>query len=216
MSKKLFSLLLMIILATTSCFCAFANEGYVVSEKNITVTYNGDNVIFPDAEPLIQDDRTLVPARAIMERAKLEVSFDSASRIVSAKKDGFSITMPIDGTKAMITENGESRTVELDVPARIIADRTYVPVRFIAESLGTKVNWNPNYREVVIIDTAEWKAEIEEKSEFFAMVLNMPVKQPAQSCDTAGSFTFSSSVLNSLVPQSNLKTNFNSPINTNL
>ena len=43
--------------------------------------------------------------------------------------------------------------VELEgygVAPEIINDRTYVPIRFVAEELGAVVNWNEETQEVVI------------------------------------------------------------------
>lgn len=38
----------------------------------------------------------------------------------------------------------------LDVPPKIINGRTMVPVRFIAETMGLKVDWDAANRTVVI------------------------------------------------------------------
>ncbi|MCP1306156.1 copper amine oxidase N-terminal domain-containing protein [Paenibacillus tyrfis] len=38
----------------------------------------------------------------------------------------------------------------LDVPAQLIQDATYVPVRFVAEALGASISWEPSARLVVI------------------------------------------------------------------
>jgi hypothetical protein len=40
--------------------------------------------------------------------------------------------------------------VQLDAPAFIEADRTFLPVRFIAENLGAEVGWNEADRTVTI------------------------------------------------------------------
>ena len=145
-----------------------------ITESPITVTYNGDAVVFPDAKPTVSNGRTLVPARAIMERAHLTVEFDAPAKTVVASKDSLSIKMPLGGTTAEIVRNGESKTVTLDEPARLIQDRTYVPVRFLAESLGIKVNWNPYAKEVVLIDTAEWKQEIANRSHYLNFLFDKP------------------------------------------
>jgi len=50
--------------------------------------------------------------------------------------------------KAEAYINGQA--VALDSPALIQNSRTYMPVRFIAESLGANVKWNDVTRQVVI------------------------------------------------------------------
>ncbi len=172
--KRFFSIVLACLLLV-SCGSVFAEgEMHLISQKPITVTYNGESLPFPDALPQIQNGRTLVPVRAIMERSGLNVGFNTETREVSGTKDGFSVNMTIDNINASVTEGDATKEIVLDEPARIMDDRTYVPVRFIAESMGLKVNWNPYAREVVIIDTEEWRREIAENSKFLDMLLRTP------------------------------------------
>ncbi|MGN1059898.1 MAG: copper amine oxidase N-terminal domain-containing protein, partial [Clostridia bacterium] len=189
MKKKLLSAVLACALLL-SCLGVYADDTmFTVTQKPITVTYNGGAVSFPDALPLIRNDKTLVPVRAIMERAKLAVDFDAATRTVTAQNEELSIRMGIDDVNAAVTAGGKTQNVTLEEPARIIENRTYVPVRFIAESLGTKVNWNPSAREVVIIDTAEWKREITDKSKLMSKLLEMPLAaKEAQAGSMAGTY----------------------------
>lgn len=56
------------------------------------------------------------------------------------------IVLKVDSKVAIV--NGEERI--LDVPPTIIKDRTMLPIRFVAEELGCKVEWNENTREVII------------------------------------------------------------------
>jgi hypothetical protein len=58
------------------------------------------------------------------------------------------ITLTI-GSKSA-TVNGISYT--LDVPATIIENRTYVPLRFIAEQMGCTVNWSNSDRKITVIN----------------------------------------------------------------
>lgn len=174
MKTKILSLLAIFFLLCTSCICFAEEEMITITENPITVTYNGDTVIFPDATPTIVSGRTMVPVRPIMERAHLTVTFDEATRTVTAAKDSFSISMILDNTTAEVVRNGEKKNVTLDEPARLIQGRTFVPVRFLAESLGVKVNWNPYAREVVLIDTTEWKQEITSRSRFLNLLFDKP------------------------------------------
>ncbi|MBQ4518444.1 MAG: copper amine oxidase N-terminal domain-containing protein [Clostridia bacterium] len=174
MKTKFLSMLTVFFLLCTSFVCAAEEEMITITEKPIAVTYNGDAVMFPDATPIIANGRTLVPVRAIMERAHLDVTFDEATRTVTATKDSFSITMTLDNPSAEIIRNDERETVNMDEPACLIQGRTFVPVRFLAESLGVKVNWNPYAREVVLIDTAEWKQEIASRSLYLNLLFDKP------------------------------------------
>ncbi len=184
-------LALFLILLLLPILPAQADEMFTVVSKDITVTYNGEEVLFPDAAPLIQNGKTLVPVRPIMERAKLIVDWNGDTRTVTAKNDDLFITMKIDDKNATVTKGAEMKTYILEEPARIIQNRTYVPIRFLAESLGTKVNWNPNAREVVIIDTEEWKAEIKEESDFLGDFIDLPISpQTPYTQNISGEFRY--------------------------
>lgn len=117
----------------------------LADEQPIKVSINGKLVEF-DVPPTIINGRTLVPVRAIFEQFGLKVDWDNETRTVIGKKDGLEIKLPVDNKKAQ--KNGEE--IELDVPATIINGRTLVPVRFIAESLGAKVDWDGESKTVII------------------------------------------------------------------
>jgi hypothetical protein len=43
--------------------------------------------------------------------------------------------------------------IELDTPAKIVNGRTFVPLRFVGEALGAKVDWDQASLSVVITET---------------------------------------------------------------
>ena len=103
----------------------------------ITVYINGEEVKF-DQNPIIKENRTLVPVRAIFEALGAEVEWNEESRTVTAVKDETVITMKIN--EENMYKNGEK--VVLDAAPEIVNSRTLVPVRAIAESFGNEVSWN--------------------------------------------------------------------------
>lgn len=114
----------------------------------ITVSIDGEEVAF-DQAPVIENDRVLVPVRAIFEAlgASVEWSGDSATAV--AVKDGTSILLTESDTTAYV--NNISRM--LDVPAKKHHDNLFVPVRFIAENLNMQVEWDENANSVHIISS---------------------------------------------------------------
>ena len=96
--------------------------------------------------PVIENERTLVPLRAIFEAMRMKVGWDSETSTITATGKGNSITMQANNPQA--TVNG--KTIFMDVPPKIIDGRTLVPVRFIAESLGATVEWDENSQTVII------------------------------------------------------------------
>lgn len=108
------------------------------------VILNGQSLSF-DVPPVIENDRTLVPLRAIFEALGASVQWDGESQMVTANKAGTEIKLIIGGSAY---KNGTP--VNLDIRAKIISNRTMVPLRFIAESLGCQVSWDDATQTVTI------------------------------------------------------------------
>ncbi len=116
-----------------------------LADGDITVSVNGENVVF-DQAPVIENDRTLVPMRAIFEALGATVEWDGETRTVTSTKDNTTIKLTIDSADMYV---GDS-VVTLDVPAKIISDRTMVPVRAISEAMDCVVEWDGDARAVII------------------------------------------------------------------
>ena len=93
-----------------------------------------------DAAPMIQDNRTFVPFRALAEAFGATVEFDATNNTVTAKLNGTTVVMTI-GSSVM-TVGDEAKT--LDVAPFISGDRTMVPVRAVAEAFGFNVEATSN------------------------------------------------------------------------
>lgn len=97
-----------------------------------------------DTPPVIKNGRTLIPLRAVAEGMDADVTYDAEKHTVTIEKDGKIIELDL--TKGTVLVNGE--TQEIDVPAEIMNNRTMVPLRFIAEQLGLKVQWEQETQTV--------------------------------------------------------------------
>lgn len=113
--------------------------------NDVNYTVNGQ-VKKMDAKPFISNSRTLVPLRFIVEAIGGDVQWDGDSRVVTVNSNGKNIILPINSKK--ITVDG--REIAIDQAAIIKGDRTYVPIRFIAENLGMNVNYINESREIEI------------------------------------------------------------------
>lgn len=117
-----------------------------------SVYYNGEKLNF-DVDPYITDGRTMVPFRAIFEKADATVMWDGDSQTVIAVKDNgeeesTSIVLQI-GTPAAFVND---RMITLDKSAEIVEGRTFVPLRFVMESLGANVEWDNDAYSVIITE----------------------------------------------------------------
>jgi len=112
--------------------------------KNVMMV-NGKSIEL-DAEPFIMNDRTMVPVRAIAESFGAEVKWLDKTQTVEIELEGIFISMQIGNKVAMV---GNKVNI-LDAPPVIRKDRTFVPIRFIAEGFGSKVDWDPiNYTVLI-------------------------------------------------------------------
>jgi len=119
-----------------------------IGSKN---AYVNNQLVALDVAPFIDKGRTFVPFRFIGESLGAEVGFtkNASGRVetVTYRLGSTSIVLYIGKKNA--TVNG--RTVTLDVPPQIIQGRTLVPLRFVTEALGCKVDWDGEKMEILII-----------------------------------------------------------------
>ena len=116
--------------------------------NDIAVKINNEAVIF-DQKPIIENDRTLVPIRAIAEKMLFDVDYEHSTQKITLKNFNTVLTLYVNQnsiSKELIhasqTYIDKTKTISLDVPAKIIEGRTYVPLRAISELFGATVDWD--------------------------------------------------------------------------
>jgi len=95
--------------------------------------------------------RTVVPIRAIVEALGGTIRWNGAERKVTIDFNGTEVELWIDKPQANV--NGTVKWIDSnnhDVKPIIVNSRTMLPLRFVAESLGCKVDWNGNTRTITI------------------------------------------------------------------
>lgn len=104
------------------------------------------NYVESDAAPFIEESRTLVPLRVISENLGLNVDWNSETKEVTIS-NGEEIFVFVIGEKYY--EKSDSQ-IPMDAAPKIVSDRTFVPIRVIAELFNKEVNWDNANRTVVI------------------------------------------------------------------
>jgi len=94
-----------------------------------------------DVPAIIVDDRTLLPVRFVADALGAVTDWNEGDRQVTLRMGTQEVTLLLDV---------DHPAIGLDVPAQIIDDRTYVPLRFISEFFGANVTWNEATRVVGI------------------------------------------------------------------
>lgn len=122
-------------------------QAAAVSPVNVQV--DGQLVHFPDAKPFIDENQRIqVPVRFVSEKLGYSVSWEALG-------DNVKVTIK-NANKVVVLRTGDNRatvngkSVILDTKVRLLEGRTYVPLRFIAESLGSEVQWDPDALKVII------------------------------------------------------------------
>ncbi len=123
----------------------FSNIVNAQQPDSISIIADGSKLLC-DVAPVITNGRTLVPIRTISEHNDADVTWIASTKTAKITTDDISIRLQIDNSEAIL--NGES--VTLEAPATIIQDRTMVPVRFVAEAFGYKVDWDDATRTVLL------------------------------------------------------------------
>ncbi|MCR4399964.1 MAG: fibronectin type III domain-containing protein [Syntrophomonadaceae bacterium] len=114
-------------------------------------TVNGQSRTM-DVAPVISEGRTLLPVRFVAEGIGASVGWSSAERKVTISMNGTTIEMWIGRNLARV--NGGYRLIDSTnasvTPIIVAPGRTMVPLRFVSEGLGCKVDWNASTRQVTV------------------------------------------------------------------
>lgn len=115
------------------------------AKSEILVVVRGESLTL-NMPPVLESGRTLVPMRDIFESLDAYIEWDSNTKAVTATKGGTVIKLKIGDKTAFVNDT----SIALEVPAKIINSKTFVPIRFISESLGAKVEWSDITKTVTI------------------------------------------------------------------
>jgi len=92
-----------------------------------------------DAAPFIADDRAMVPLRVITEALGASVDWDDNTRTVTIIRDGVTLNLVVD----------QPLPGGMGTPV-IVNDRTFVPTRYVSETLGAALRWDEVNRAVYV------------------------------------------------------------------
>ncbi|MGE4353230.1 MAG: copper amine oxidase N-terminal domain-containing protein [Oscillospiraceae bacterium] len=132
-------------------------DAYTLGAGSVTVN---NNIIKFEAPPYIKGGKTIVPVRAITEAMGAEVSWDPETETVTITKDDTTVEMTVGDTTVSV--NGVA--VETTAPD-ISCGKTYIPLRFLAETFGFDVTWDGEDEIIDIDDEADAEEDTGEDAE---------------------------------------------------
>ena len=146
-------------------FCCILAFAVCAIASDITVKVGGTAAVFSDAKPAIVEDRTMVPIRAVADLLSCNTYWDDETREAVVSRDAGNkrtilfISPDLGTAKTEVYSRADafsdfeliySNVTTPDVPAQILSDRVYVPLRFISENLNCTVGWEDKTRTVSI------------------------------------------------------------------
>lgn len=128
----------------------FLKEDMQITHKFIVLdtVYDEDNWYADYPTPIVVQNTTLVPLRYVSEELDAQVKWDGKNKQVTIVDDlsGSVIVLKSGSKQAKVDGN----VVTLTQPAQIKDGSVFVPLRFVAEALGTTVQWNKEDQIIVI------------------------------------------------------------------
>jgi len=97
--------------------------------------------------PVINAGRTMVPIRAIIEAKGGSAGWNASDRRIDLRSHGNHVQMWL-GQRNVQVNNSPN---EMDVMPEIVNGRTLIPLRFVAEFLGSQIEWIGSERMIVIV-----------------------------------------------------------------
>lgn len=144
--------IIIIIIASSSVFAQtmtkyfFDGKDHEYKAEPISLQVGGE-ILDTDMPPIIFEERSVVPARAVFEKLGADISWDAGKAEVGISMKDTKILLKINNKTAVV--NGAKH--EMEIPAKIVNDRTMIPIRFVGETLGMKVGWD-NQKRLIAID----------------------------------------------------------------
>ena len=139
----------------TLCVALTLSQTVLARNKTIVLKLNYPNIVTDGqaapiddngTAPLLINGRTYVPVRAVTEATEGEVSWDAPTKTATLTKDGKELKLKVGSNTAYVDGN----VAAIDAAPVIRNDRMLLPIRFISESFGYRVDWNKYSKTITI------------------------------------------------------------------
>ncbi|MBQ8942206.1 MAG: hypothetical protein IJ062_10260 [Firmicutes bacterium] len=151
MTKKInLWFVLSVLFILSFCMSASAADKEIVlkiDDPVMTVNNSEKEIDGFGTAPIISNGRTLLPIRAVVEEMGGSVEWNAENKQTELKYADTDIVLTTDSKTALL--NGAETAI--DTAPVIINARTFLPIRFIAESFGFSVDWNSESKTITIL-----------------------------------------------------------------
>lgn len=119
----------------------------------LNVELNDSYLDFGETEPISAQNRVMVPYRPLLEAMGASVTAQNGT-LSAAFQNGNTLTLSVGSTTLSYTRDGKAAQLEMDVAPMEQDGTVYIPVSFVAQSMGYTVSWDDYYRVVTVYDWA--------------------------------------------------------------
>ena len=133
-----------------------------LAADTVTVIVDGRRVSFPDAPAFVdKNGRTQIPVRYVGKAMGMLVEWDNTARRATFSMEMDGVIRHVDfyiGSEVFCVRDSPEYMTEsmaMNTAAFIRNNRTYVPVRYLAEAFGATVQWESETRTVRITSGAD-------------------------------------------------------------
>lgn len=137
MLKRLFCMML--------CFVVLMASLPSFAAEQVNIKFNGNSLKL-DAEPRNINGRIILPIAVLQEELGITVEWVSTTKSIIITQQDTTIYLKKGQASALV--NGTE--VKLECKPEIFEGKAFVPLRFISENLGAKVEWNSKTKTVNI------------------------------------------------------------------
>lgn len=130
-------------------------QDHYYNAEEVFVSIDGKKLTDLPMPPIILKGYSLVPAREVFEGLGAKVVWQKEVEQVFVTYGSNKVVIPIGATKAYV--NGEAHTMQTE--AKIINNKTMIPLRFVSTALGFDIDWNKDTRIANIITGKSSPAE---------------------------------------------------------
>lgn len=123
----------------------FIKQITISSERPASISLDGTVLTEPDAQPVIRNNITYLPVRAVAELIGQELQWDGASKSVLIRTNSAAAVKRADGQIGLWMDGKQSAVQPLNMKNTV-----YIPLRVAAEAFGLQINWNAATRTVEI------------------------------------------------------------------
>ncbi|WP_245855715.1 NlpC/P60 family protein [Paenibacillus rigui] len=148
---KLFGKMFVFSCAFVSCALFSVVHAHAAApEESVKIQVNDKIVLFPEGQPVVDGSSQLqVPFRPLMESLGYQIGWSQEGREIKVTMKKDDQTLALKTGDSFVVLNGKQ--VNLNSMIGMAQGSVYIPLRFVSETLGSKVQWDDDNR-IAIVD----------------------------------------------------------------